>query len=113
MPQISSCSLHKNPRLTPTHPQNKKQQFGPDLPAKAHAPSLLLLPPFDPLNKDGCLSPITLPPTLPTDTPFALFLERGVCSFEKKALAAQEAGASVVVIYNSEEGLCVCVYVCV
>ena len=53
----------------------------------------------------GCTTPLVLPPSLPANQPFALLLARGKCSFESKTVAAEAAGASLLIIYNNEEGL--------
>lgn len=81
------------------------QDFGPALPSQKNAPELLLVEPADPEKQNGCKLPLVLPPTLPLGLPFALFLARGTCSFESKAAAAQAVGASLLVIYNTEESL--------
>ena len=48
------------------------------------------------------LQELVLPSGVNKD-PFALLLSRGNCSFERKALAAQQAGATALIIYNSLE----------
>ena len=68
-----------------------RQAFGtPDLPA---APLTLAW------GGSGC-APIVSPPALP----FALFVERGACSFDAKMAAAVHAGASALVVADSLQG---------
>lgn len=59
-----------------------------------------LLPPTG--LQDGCEPNI---PVLPKNAQFYLLVERGNCSFESKAVAAENVGAKGVVIYNSLEGI--------
>jgi len=71
--------------------------FGPSLPAIATY-DLLTAAGEDVGNQSGCSSW--------TGTPFtgkAVLIERGGCYFSDKVFLAQEAGASLVIIYNHEE----------
>lgn len=97
----------KFPRF-PLRPSTTPQAFGPFLPSKSKAPELLLVEALPGAAEsiggkgDGC-EPIVLPPTLPAGKPFGLLLPRGRCPFEQKAVAAEAAGAALLVIYNNEE----------
>jgi signal peptide peptidase-like protein 2B len=58
---------------------------------------------FVPLIAGG--SACNLSMTMPIDPPFILVAERGNCTFDSKALAAQTAGASGIVVVNTLEGV--------
>lgn len=69
-----------------------------------------------PDEKDATFVPIRVPSSAangcgpvevdaPSTEGFVLLVERGGCLFEAKALAAQEAGASGLIVMNSLEGI--------
>ncbi len=104
---LSSLRLSQLKHLThpPFSPTQHQQDFGPFLPSKKYAPELVLIEPAEANDQMGCTTPLVLPSSLPANQPFALLLARGKCSFESKTVAAEAAGASLVIIYNNEEGL--------
>jgi len=83
--------------------------FAPGSLSKARLPEMgdtdyqrLLLPTN---GEAGCASAITVPPYFPPYKNFALLLERGECSYQQKAIAAQRAGAASVLIANTVRGV--------
>ncbi len=53
----------------------------------------------------GCESTISLSNSLPNSAKFVILLERGECAYYRKALIAQRAGASGVLIANTVRGV--------
>jgi hypothetical protein len=54
----------------------------------------------------GCdVEKISVPSFLPSDEKFVLLLEAGQCSFYKKGIAAQRAGAAGVIVANTVRGI--------
>jgi len=73
--------------------------FGRELPSRSKAPLDYLFLPSS--NSQGCDAIQGINPL----SEFILLMERGNCTFTDKAMNAQKAGASGVIIYNSLKGL--------
>lgn len=79
--------------------------FGPLPPEGAVPRTALTLPTSASADEFGFgCGPITELEPLPSNTPQALFISRGNCSFVRKALNAQAAGAAAVFIYDGIPG---------
>ena len=83
--------------------------FAPGSLSKAHLPEMhdaefqrLLLPSN---GETGCGSTIVVPAYSEPFLGFSVLLERGDCSYRQKALAAQKAGASSVLVANTVRGV--------